>query len=48
MKGRIFVSNAIAKSKKESLEREGATLVFVGTDCVEGEIEARRVSQVGG
>ena len=45
MKGVICVPNDVSSSKDQTLKLLNANLVYHGQDCVETEIEARRVAE---
>lgn len=46
--GIIYLPSTVSRAKVEALEPYGAELRFVGSDSVEGELEAKRVSQEEG
>ena len=48
LKGRLFLPRTIAPVKRRWLERTGVPLEFVGEDCVETELAARRAAERDG
>ena len=44
--GRTFVPTTISPGKEKQLKRLGTEVIRHGVDCMEGELEARRCSEV--